>query len=95
MKEYYLDRHSKFLKKLKRDELPYLVLDKSIRYAKELGMHDIMDKMIRYDIVIDRYFKTYTRGGFIDVLQDDNETFGMLNQIQDENMIMTTYKKFP
>ena len=70
---------------LKRDELMYMVIDKGICIAeKNLGMNDIMNSLIRCDIAIDEYFKTFTREEFIDLLRDEDELINALDDIQYE-----------
>ena len=69
---------------VKRDDLLHLVLDKSIRCAEDIGMHDVLDLLIRYDITIKRHFIKHTREEFIDLLQDDDELIDELHNIPHE-----------
>ena len=43
LEEYHLGEDLKFLKKLKRDELLYIVLKKCIYHAEELVIEDMWD----------------------------------------------------
>ena len=76
-------RFIKQIKRLKIRELLHLVLDKSIRRTEELEMKDVWDLLIRYDNMIEEYFRTYTRNEFIHFLQDEDEQSCVLLNIQD------------
>ena len=66
--EYLLNRHSKFLEKLKRRELLHIVLKKCICHAEELEMKDVRD-FLWYENLIKTYFRSYTKPDIIDFLQ--------------------------
>ena len=70
--EYHLDRHSKYLEKLKRDELLLLVLDKGACHAKETGLYSVCDLLNGYDDTIKGYFKTYTGNHLVEAIIDDD-----------------------
>ena len=78
-----IETDSLFLKKLKRIEILILVLDKLYFHAKETGSSDVMRRMMRYDIIIDRDFRSYTRENLIDLLQDKDEQQRIVHSIQD------------
>ena len=61
----------KFLKKLKRDELLYIVLKKCIYHDEELVIDNICE-FLRYKDLIKTYFRLYTKQEVIDFIENED-----------------------
>ena len=82
-----IETDSRFLKTLDEDELMCLIFFKSINIAKKREMHDVVKRMAAcnivfgYDKAFRAHLKRYTKEELINILQDDDETVNVINNI--------------
>ena len=77
-----LDDIKRELNNVERDELLCLVIDEGIYVAKDFGMLDIIDSLIKHDNRIKKHFKTFTKQGLINLLYNKDAMSDELYNIQ-------------